>query len=68
MKRLILTEKVYLDLQSGKGKEIFEDGSEYTGTYMNGKKHGKGKYMWSDSSLYEGDFKQDFFEGKYEKG
>ena len=47
----------------GKGKDIFTDGSEFVGLYINNKKQGKGKYTWSDSSSYEGDFEDDKIQG-----
>jgi len=30
------------DLQNGEGREVQEDGSVFTGSFLNGKKHGKG--------------------------
>ena len=39
------------------------DGSEYTGGWLNGKAHGKGKYKWADGTYYDGEWDQGLSHG-----
>ena len=43
----------------GEGREVFKNGSVYTGQYADGKMHGRGKFLYKDGSVYEGEFEND---------
>ena len=45
------------------GIETWEDGSQFEGNYIDGRKEGKGKFLWMDGSFYEGDFNDNKLEG-----
>lgn len=47
-------------LKHGRGIQVWEDGTKYTGYYVNNKAHVKGKLIHSDGDVYEGEW----FEGK----
>lgn len=50
--------------QTGEGSFIFEDGSLYSGGFLNGLANGEGKYIDSaGNTIYEGDFKNGVFDG-----
>jgi len=38
---------------------VWDDGSEYTGTFVNGIKEGMGRYAFTDGAAWEGLFKDD---------
>ena len=38
----------------GKGKLIWNDGSYYEGSYVNGKKEGEGKFFFVSKNYYDG--------------
>ena len=46
------------------GKETYENGSYFEGTWKNGKREGKGKCVYSNANYYEGEFKNGSREGK----
>ena len=46
------------------GDMTYVNGSKYSGSFKNGKRHGYGKYYDSDGSCYEGGFYDDHFHGK----
>lgn len=52
------------DEREGEGKETYEDGSVYVGSFVKGKKCGKGKLVLPNGSFYRGDFKDDKLDGK----
>ena len=52
------------NLQEGKGKESWPDGTYYEGEYKNGKKWGEGKLKLPDGSIYNGQFKDGEVNGK----
>src|SRR5690606_11179031 len=41
-----------------------DDGSRYSGSLLNGKKHGRGLYMWPNGDSYEGDWVEDVMSGE----
>lgn len=43
--------------------EIWSDGSQFEGEFLNGVKHGKGKFNWSDGSTFEGQLVKNQIEG-----
>ena len=46
------------------GKMMYEDGSEYEGSWLEGARHGRGKCFFADGSEYEGDFWEGHFHGQ----
>jgi len=52
------------DKPHGEGKYKWEDGSVYTGDWVNGKRDGKGKMMFANGRVYEGHWKDDKLDGK----
>jgi len=40
------------------GSLEYSDGSTYTGSYKDDKKHGFGIYKWNDGKVYEGSWKE----------
>lgn len=48
---------------SGKGIEVWSDGSYYFGFFNDGIKEGQGVYYWTDGSRYEGEWLQDEMSG-----
>lgn len=51
----------------GTGIETWADnGSKFTGAFVDSKKHGKGRFDWADGSYYEGDFEDGVFHGEGE--
>ena len=51
------------DMQYGIGIEIWNDSSQYSGEYNNGKKEGIGTYIWTDQTMYQGEWKNNVLEG-----
>ena len=49
--------------RNGYGIEHYEEGSIYTGTFLNGKKDGIGVYKWIDKSSYEGEWTNNYING-----
>merc|ERR1712008_100749 len=45
-----------LDLQEGKGLEVWRNGGKYEGEFNRGLKHGKGRFTFPDGSLFNGQF------------
>jgi hypothetical protein len=43
--------------------DIWDDGSEYTGEKMHGRRHGQGVYKSAFGDVYEGEFKDDQYHG-----
>ncbi|KAL0244412.1 hypothetical protein GEMRC1_008496 [Eukaryota sp. GEM-RC1] len=41
---------------NGSGIRVFENGDQYSGTFLNGLFHGDGSYVWADGSEYIGEF------------
>ena len=58
-------EKTAEGVYHGAGELTFQDGSAYTGAFVNGEKHGKGslKEMIKGGSKYDGEWKHDMREG-----
>jgi hypothetical protein len=48
---------------NGKGKYLFSDGSQYSGTFMNGKLHGFGTVRYKNGNSYTGDFARGVMQG-----
>lgn len=46
------------------GKMLYEDGSEYEGSWLDGARHGRGKCFIVDGSEYEGEFWEGHFHGQ----
>ncbi|CAE7530799.1 PIP5K3, partial [Symbiodinium microadriaticum] len=46
-----------------KGTWIRPDGSQYEGTWLQGRKHGSGRQIYSDETVYEGQFANGFEHG-----
>eukprot|EP00929_Paragymnodinium_shiwhaense_P001127 TRINITY_DN101350_c0_g1_i1.p1 TRINITY_DN101350_c0_g1~~TRINITY_DN101350_c0_g1_i1.p1 ORF type:complete len:388 (+),score=68.41 TRINITY_DN101350_c0_g1_i1:123-1286(+) len=46
----------YHDEKSGRGMELWADGSQYKGQYAKGKQHGEGTFIVGDKVLYHGQF------------
>ena len=44
------------DRQTGKGVEVWSDGSYFFGDFNDGMKQGNGVYYWADGSRYSGDW------------
>lgn len=53
----------YAENQPHQTTQIWEDGTKYQGSVLNGKKHGKGTIIWPDGSRYIGSFKNDLRHG-----
>jgi len=49
----------YSDTSKNKGKQTFENGDLYEGSFKNGLKHGKGKLVTRNKRSYEGDWEDD---------
>ncbi len=43
--------------------QIWDDGTKYSGSVLNGKREGKGTIIWPDGSRYTGYFKNDLRNG-----
>ena len=50
-------------MQTNIGYEMWNDGSQYNGTYLSGKKDGIGTYLWSDKTFYQGEWKENNIHG-----
>lgn len=53
----------YAENQPQQKTQIWEDGTKYQGSVVNGKRHGKGTITWPDGSRYVGYFKNDLRNG-----
>jgi hypothetical protein len=53
----------YINDQMVEGKMTYQDGSTYTGSWVDGMRHGKGRCMFTDNSVYEGEFREGEFYG-----
>jgi hypothetical protein len=49
---------------SGEGRVVFDDGANFEGRIVNGRKHGRGTYTWPDGLSYSGDWVEDQQTGK----
>jgi serine/threonine protein kinase len=49
---------------SGTGKIIWNNGNQFDGTLVRGKKEGKGQFVWSNGQRYKGDWARDMPNGK----
>jgi hypothetical protein len=52
-----------LDGYSGSGRHVYKDGSKYTGSYVDGKRHGRGVLRFKNGGYYEGQWAKDCYEG-----
>lgn len=52
------------DCQNGQGTYVYADGSTYTGTFRQGKRHGNGEFRSSANETYTGEFQNNYFHGK----
>lgn len=43
---------------------IYDNGDQYTGDRVDGKRHGQGVYRWADGTVYTGHFREDMAEGE----
>jgi hypothetical protein len=53
----------YIRGQMIQGKMTYQDGSVYSGSWVDGMRHGQGKCIFVDGSEYEGDFREGNFHG-----
>ncbi|CAI2373264.1 unnamed protein product [Moneuplotes crassus] len=53
----------YNNIQHGKGRQIFSNGTYYIGDFCAGVKEGMGTLIWQDGAEYSGSFKNNSFEG-----
>ncbi len=51
------------DCENGSGTYIFDDKSQYTGTFKNGYAHGRGTIIYPNGDRYEGEMKNGFLYG-----
>ena len=54
------------DNYSGKDSQKYDDGSEYTGEYFEGKRSGTGSYVFSNEDSYIGEWENDLMSGNGE--
>ena len=52
-----------LDGHTGSGRHVYKDGSKYTGSYLDGKRHGRGVLRFKNGGYYEGEWAKDCYEG-----
>ena len=45
---------------TGKGRRVYEDGTEYTGDFLQGERHGKGEILYGKRNYREEFYKGDF--------
>eukprot|EP00039_Didymoeca_costata_P004082 m.71231 g.71231 ORF g.71231 m.71231 type:complete len:155 (-) comp12226_c0_seq6:632-1096(-) len=48
----------------GHGVQVWGNGMQYEGEYVDGKMHGKGKVSFPNGDYYEGDFEDNIIQGK----
>ena len=53
----------YVHGQMIDGKMTYQDGSTYTGMWVDGMRHGRGRCIFTDQSTYEGEFREGEFYG-----
>ena len=44
-------------MKAGKGFELYSNGSNYEGEFLNNKPHGNGNYIWANGESYNGEWK-----------
>jgi len=54
----------YIRGQMVQGKTTYQDGSVYSGSWVDGMRHGRGKCVFVDGSEYEGEFREGNFHGR----